>query len=170
MPLKQTPQPYPLIDSDPHFSRVVRYMRPSDYATWAGATAIGPGLLYLYERVDPTKSTKASIRSALRLTGFLGFAAGFMLAYQNSTFRFWGWKPNQPEIAKDQAELSARAASGQPIYGETELTPYLQGTAARNSTWSQLKLHAIPWFNVANHNVHGVDTSKYTSETPKQPS
>lgn len=48
MPLKEVPRPYPLIDSDPHFSRVVRYMRPNDYALWAGAAAAGPGLLWLY--------------------------------------------------------------------------------------------------------------------------
>ncbi|OCF35775.1 hypothetical protein I317_05182 [Kwoniella heveanensis CBS 569] len=145
MPLKQTVQPYPLIDADPHFSRVVRYMRPSDYVTWAGATAAGPGLLWAFEKADPTRSTKASLRSALRLTGWLGFCAGFMLAYQRSTARFWGWRENAAEVSKDQAELSARARAGQPLYGETELSPYLQGVAARNSTWSQLKLHAFPW-------------------------
>ncbi|WVR09321.1 hypothetical protein IAU60_006386 [Kwoniella sp. DSM 27419] len=170
MPLKQTTQPYPLIDSDPHYTRVVRYFRPSDYAVWAGSTAAGPGLFWLYERVDPTKASKASLRSALRLTGWLGFCAGFMLAYQRSSFRFWGWRENAAEQAADQAELSKRASNGQPIYGETELSPYLQGVAARNSTWSQLKLHAFPWFNVANHNSHGVDTSKYTNEVSNQPS
>ncbi|WVW85285.1 hypothetical protein I302_107323 [Kwoniella bestiolae CBS 10118] len=168
MPVKETQAKYPVIDSDPHFSRVIRYMRPSDYAVWAGATAAGPGLFWLYEKADPTQAAKASLRSALRLTGFLGFAAGFMLAYQNSSLRFWGWRENSAEVTKDQAELSERAKNGQPLYGETELTPYLQGVAARNSTFSQLKLHAFPWFNVANHNVHGVDTSKYGAD--KQPS
>ncbi|OWZ77239.1 hypothetical protein C365_04498 [Cryptococcus neoformans Bt85] len=170
MPLKEVPRPYPLIDSDPHFSRVVKYMRPNDYALWAGAAAAGPGLLWLYERVDPTRSNPASLRSALRLTGFLGFFGGFLLAYQQSTFRFWGWRENAAEVQKDQAELSQRAKEGKPLYGESQLDPYLQGVAARNSTWSQLKLHAFPWFNVANHNSHGVDPSKYTSESPNQPS
>jgi hypothetical protein len=45
-PDEQTP--YPLIDSDPHFSRVVKYFRPSDYATWAAGTLAFPGLLYGY--------------------------------------------------------------------------------------------------------------------------
>ena len=40
--------PYPLVDADPHFSRVVRYMRPSDYAVWAGATAAFPSALYFW--------------------------------------------------------------------------------------------------------------------------
>lgn len=47
MPVK-IPQnsPYPLIDADPHFTRVLGYMRGSDYATWAGAAAAGPGAFW----------------------------------------------------------------------------------------------------------------------------
>lgn len=45
MPIKQANTPYPLIDSDPHAARVVRYMRPSDYAVWAGGAAAAPALL-----------------------------------------------------------------------------------------------------------------------------
>ncbi|KAJ9097156.1 hypothetical protein QFC21_004825 [Naganishia friedmannii] len=97
----------------------------------------------------------------MKLIGFLGFCGGFLMAYQRSSFRFMGLTPNEPEAAKDMKELSARAAAGKPLYGETDLTPYLQGVAARNSTWSQLKLGSIPWFNLVNHNSHGVDTSKY---------
>lgn len=48
MPNKVVETPYPLIDADPHFSRVVRYMRPSDYVVWAGATAAFPSALYLW--------------------------------------------------------------------------------------------------------------------------
>ncbi|EIW68295.1 hypothetical protein TREMEDRAFT_74231 [Tremella mesenterica DSM 1558] len=166
MPLKETIHKYPLIDADPHARRVVRYMRPSDYAVWAGATVAGPAALYLFEKVDPTRS-KFGITPALRLTGFLGFCAGFMLAYQNSSKRFWGWSENAIEVTKDQKELSTRLSDGKPLYGETDLSDYLQGVAARNSTWSQLKFQAIPWFNTVNHNQHGVDTSKYgTQQTP----
>ncbi|TYJ52571.1 hypothetical protein B9479_006821 [Cryptococcus floricola] len=170
MPLKEVHREYPLIDADPHFKRVISYMRPSDYGVWAGATAAGPGLLYLYERVAPTLSNPASFKGALRVSGVLGFMAGFMLSYQNSSLRFWGWRENAAEVARDQAELSQLAKEGKPLYGESQLNPYLQGVAARNSTWSQLKLAAFPWFNVANHNSHGVDTSKYTSESANQPS
>ena len=56
-----------------------------------------------------------------------------------------GLSPNEPEVAKDQRELSARAAAGKPLYGESDLSEYLQGMAARNSTWSQLKMGLIPW-------------------------
>lgn len=58
MPLKHTQTPYPLIDSDPHFGRVVRYMRASDYATWAGAAAAGPGVLYLYGESDERRASE----------------------------------------------------------------------------------------------------------------
>lgn len=48
MPEKVIETPYPLIDIDPHASRVMRYMRPSDYAVWAAATAAFPSALYLW--------------------------------------------------------------------------------------------------------------------------
>jgi hypothetical protein len=37
---------YPLIDADPTASRVISYMRPSDYALWAAGTAAAPGAIY----------------------------------------------------------------------------------------------------------------------------
>ena len=48
MPDHVVESPYPLVDADPHFSRVMRYMRPSDYAVWAGATAAFPSALYFW--------------------------------------------------------------------------------------------------------------------------
>lgn len=51
MPAQDVPRPFPLIDTDPHAGRVIRYMRGSDYGLWAGATAAGPALLYLYGEV-----------------------------------------------------------------------------------------------------------------------
>jgi len=56
-----------------------------------------------------------------------------------------GLAENAAEAKKDHVELSARVAAGQPIYGETDLSDYVQSVAARNSTWSQLKLSAMPW-------------------------
>jgi NADH-ubiquinone oxidoreductase complex I, 21 kDa subunit len=53
MPDKVVETPYPLIDADPHFNRVVRYMRPSDYAVWAGATAAFPSALYFWGKCMP---------------------------------------------------------------------------------------------------------------------
>ena len=48
MPNKVVETPYPLIDADPHAGRVIRYMRLSDLAVWAGATAGFPTALYLW--------------------------------------------------------------------------------------------------------------------------
>jgi hypothetical protein len=56
-----------------------------------------------------------------------------------------GLTENAREAALDAQELGARAKRGEPIYGETDLSDYIQGVAARNSTWSQLKLSAMPW-------------------------
>jgi len=36
---------HPVIDSDPHFTRVVRYMRGSDVAAWGGLTVGAPAVL-----------------------------------------------------------------------------------------------------------------------------
>lgn len=48
MPIKETSTAYPLIDADPYFGRVVRYMRPSDVAFVAGGAAFAPSLLYAW--------------------------------------------------------------------------------------------------------------------------
>lgn len=42
MPPQVLKTEYPVIDTDPHFNRVVRYFRPSDYVAWGGLTAFGP--------------------------------------------------------------------------------------------------------------------------------
>lgn len=59
--------------------------------------------------------------------------------------RFMGLKENKREEEMDFQELSARAREGKPLYGETELSPYIQGMASRNSTFSQFKLQTFPW-------------------------
>ena len=106
MPVKEVTTPHPLIDADPHFSRVVRYMRPSDVGCIAGGTALAPALLYAWgtcpacsesickltvtmcgqpERIDRSTVSRRQIVPALRLAGFLGFTAGFLYAYQRSS-------------------------------------------------------------------------------------
>ncbi|KAH8832335.1 C-terminal of NADH-ubiquinone oxidoreductase 21 kDa subunit-domain-containing protein [Flagelloscypha sp. PMI_526] len=129
--------PYPLIDSDPHFARVVRYMRRSDYGVWAGATAGFPAALALLEFGDRTgKRHLGAVKVGLVLE-------------------------NEREQRKDLAELSQRAKEGKPIYGESFQPPHVQAAAARHSTFSQFKLAAVPWFNFVNHPHHGVSTDKY---------
>lgn len=104
MPIKEVKTPYPLIDADPHFSRVVGYFRPSDYLVWAGTTAAVPATLWLWgmflktqflhsrltlsiEKGDPvyTPHIKNALRTPMRLGGLLGCIGGFLLAYQNSS-------------------------------------------------------------------------------------
>lgn len=111
------------------------------------------------EQISPSNAIKSS-KVRLGVPATLGVIGGFLLAYQRSSFRFFGWTENEVEQERDVKELSQRVKDGKPIYGETSLSPYLQGVAHRNSAFSQLKLATLPWFNFANHNNHGVDTSK----------
>ena len=84
----------------------------------------------------------------------------------------------------DMREMVAKIKKGETLYGTSELTPYMQGVAARNSRYSALLLHIIPWFNFVNHpqvlyipsayrsiadlKEHGVDTAKYYREAERQ--
>ncbi|PFH51937.1 hypothetical protein AMATHDRAFT_141423 [Amanita thiersii Skay4041] len=158
MPQKVTETPYSLIDADPHAFRVVRYFRLSDYAIWAAGTAAFPTALYLWEMADPAK---LRMRTSLRLGGFLGFVGGFLLAYQRSSARFWGWSENKREERMDLEELSQRAKDSKPLYGESHQPQWVQGTAFRNSAYSQLKFSVFPMFNLVHHPYHGTDPAKY---------
>lgn len=51
----------------------------------------------------------------------------------------------------DMREMVDKVKNGQPLYGKSQLTSYLQGVAARNSRYSELFLHVIPWINIVNH-------------------
>ena len=46
-PVSGSPR-FPVIDTDPHAKRVVRYFRPRDYGTWAVVTAGFPGSIYVW--------------------------------------------------------------------------------------------------------------------------
>jgi hypothetical protein len=63
-----------------HFSRVVRYMRPSDYAVLAACTAGAPGAIWALEKGWPTFNTRGTFMRIIRLTGAIGLTAGFLLA------------------------------------------------------------------------------------------
>jgi hypothetical protein len=69
----------------------------------------------------------------------------FYMRKADVAVRFWGTRENAREVEKDQRELSELKAAGKSVYGTTDMSEYLQGMASRNSTWSQLKLHAMPW-------------------------
>ncbi|KAF9036531.1 NUXM, NADH-ubiquinone oxidoreductase subunit [Rhodocollybia butyracea] len=166
MPEKVLDTPYPVIDIDPHFSRVVRYFRPTDYAAWAAGTIAVPGALLAW---DASTVMARRMATGLKVAAFLGFCGGFLIAYQNSSMRFYGWTENKREEEMDLAELSQLAKEGKPIYGESHQSPWVQGAAHRNSVFSQLKFSAFPMFNFVNHPHHGVDTSKYDVKTESKP-
>ena len=51
----------------------------------------------------------------------------------------------------DMREMVDKVKKGEPLYGKSSLTPYMQGVAARNSRYSGVNLHLLPWFNFVNH-------------------
>ncbi|KAK6341714.1 hypothetical protein TWF696_008781 [Orbilia brochopaga] len=161
VPPKKINHPYPLIDNDPYFGRVLRYFRASDYATIIGSTAFAPGAYWLMDYCSPAYMSREALRSGMRNCGVIGLTGGFLLAYQRSSLRFWGWTENEREVQMDMREMIDKVKRKEPLYGETTLTPYMQGVAARNSRYSQLMFYVFPWFNLANHDQHGVDTAKY---------
>ncbi|MCJ1233740.1 hypothetical protein MMC14_001698 [Varicellaria rhodocarpa] len=168
VPAKTLNTPYPLIDSDPHFKRVFRYARPSDYAAATGVGALGPGLMLLWEQVAPSYVGKGGFAPIMRLSGFLGLSAACLTVYQRSCNRFYGFRENQREIDKDMREMVDKVKKGEPIYGTSTLTPYMQGVASRNSRYSGVFLYVVPWFNFVNHNQHGVDTAKYYQQAERE--
>ncbi|KAL2209572.1 NADH-ubiquinone oxidoreductase [Sarocladium strictum] len=159
---------FPLIDNDPHFKRVVGYARPSDYLAGGIAAAAGPGLMLAMEKFQPSEVGRGGFTKALRLSGFIGLAGGFLFFYQRSILRFYGATENAREIDMDMKEMVGKVKAGQPLYGETSLTPYIQGVAARQSRYSALLNDVIPWFNFVNHNQHGVDTAKYYQQAERE--
>lgn len=48
------------------------------------------------EMADPSGANRLprGLRPALRMSTALGFAGGFLMAYQRSSYRFWGWSEN----------------------------------------------------------------------------
>ncbi|KAI0401709.1 NADH-ubiquinone oxidoreductase 21 kDa subunit [Xylaria palmicola] len=161
IPTKVVKTEYPLIDNDPHFKRVVGYARTSDYIHGITAAAAGPGLLYAMERFAPSHAGRGGFAQALRLTGFIGAVGGFIYFYERSCMRFYGMAENAREVDMDMKEMVAKVKAGEPLYGESRLTPHMQGVAARQSRYSALFMSVLPWFNFVNHNQHGVDTAKY---------
>lgn len=156
---------YEVIDQDPLFSRVVSYFRASDYGVWAAATVAAPAALIALEKYEPVqgRTFKMPPPMFLRASGLIGFTAGFLLAYNRSTKRFWGVSENANEVSKDRLEVKKLLSQGKNPYGcdESTMTPYLQDVSARYSKNSQLLLGIIPWFNFVNHPYHGVDLQKY---------
>ena len=57
-------------------------------------------------------------------------------------------------------EMVAKVKKGEPLYGVSSLSPYMQGVASRNSRYSGVFLHIMPWFNFVHHNQVSIFDSK----------
>jgi len=168
VPAKKINSDYPLIDSDPHFKRVIGYARPSDYAVGAATAVAGPGLMLFWERISPSLVGRGGFAPIMRLSGVIGASAGFLMMYQRSILRFYGFTENSREREMDMREMVTKVKAGEPLYGTSTTTPYIQGVASRNSRYSGVWLHILPWFNFVNHNQHGVDTVKYYQQAERE--
>ncbi|KAK2737120.1 hypothetical protein FQN57_000459 [Myotisia sp. PD_48] len=168
VPPKQIQTDYPLIDSDPHIRRVFGYARTSDYVLGAALAGVSPLLFSIMERVQPTAASAVSYSRAMRLASAIGLAGGVISVYQRSCNRFYGFTENSREEEMDMREMVDKVKKGEPLYGVSSLSPYMQGVAARNSRYTSLFIHVIPWFNAVNHNQHGVDTAKYYRQAERE--
>lgn len=82
--------------------------------------------------------------------------------------RFYGFTENKREQEMDMREMVSKVKKGEALYGESTTTPYIQGVASRNSRYSGIWMHVMPWFNFVNHNQHGVDTAKYYQQAERE--
>lgn len=114
--------------------------------------SLGPLFMLATERYAPSFAGKGAFPPILRLSVAIGAVAGLGLVYQRSCLRFYGWSENNREVEMDMREMVAKVKKGEPLYGESELTPYMQGVAARNSRYSSLMLHVVPFANFVHHN------------------
>ncbi|KAI9793451.1 MAG: hypothetical protein M1835_007250 [Candelina submexicana] len=168
IPSKKIDTEFPLIDNDPHIKRVLKYTRPGDYAVATATAAAGPGLMLLWERIAPSYVGKGGFPPIMRLTGAVSLTAGFLMLYQRSALRFYGFRENKREVDMDMREMVDKVKNSEPLYGESTLSPYMQGVASRNSRYTALWLHVVPWFNFVNHSQHGVDTAKYYRQAERE--
>ncbi|KAK3114916.1 hypothetical protein LTR53_006290 [Teratosphaeriaceae sp. CCFEE 6253] len=159
---------YPLIDSDPHFRRVVSYARSSDYLAGTIFAAFPPAGMLLMERFSPSEVGRGGFASVMRLAGGFGLISGFLLFFSRSQNRLYGFSENRREIDLDMQEMTGKVKRGEPLYGASTLTEYMQGAASRQSRYSGAFMHVIPWFNFVNHNQHGVDTAKYYQNAERE--
>lgn len=72
--------------------------------------------------------------------------------FNGSTDRFYGITENRREIDTDMREMVDKVKKGEPLYGQSTLSEYMQGVAARNSRYAATIIHVLPWFNFVNHN------------------
>jgi C-terminal of NADH-ubiquinone oxidoreductase 21 kDa subunit len=74
--------------------------------------------------------------------------------------RFYGMRENKREQDMDMREMVDKVKKGEPLYGVSNMSPYMQGVAARNSRYTAVFHHMVPWMNFVNHNQVCVLTRK----------
>lgn len=82
--------------------------------------------------------------------------------------RFYGFSENRREVEMDMREMTDRVKRGEPPYGHSRLSEYMQGVASRQTRYTGVMLHVLPWFNFVNHPHHGVDTAKYYQNAERE--
>jgi hypothetical protein len=81
------------------------------------------------------------------------------------TDRFYGVTENKREVEMDMREMVNKAKKGEPLYGKSQLSEYMQGVAARNSRYSGTFLHILPFANFVNHNQVSSPLDRVTVRT-----
>ncbi|KAF4119470.1 NADH-ubiquinone oxidoreductase 21 kDa subunit [Geosmithia morbida] len=140
----------------------------SDYIVGGLAAAFAPVAMLTLEKFAPSHVGKGGFPKVLRLAGAIGLTGGFLIFYQRSSLRFYGATENAREVELDMREMVDKVKKGESLYGESQLTPHMQGIAARQSRYSALFMGVVPWFNFVNHNQHGVDTAKYYQQAERE--
>lgn len=125
--------------------------------------------MLLWERIAPSHVAKGGFASVMRLSCTIGAGAGFIYFYTCSIRqdpnppskrkqqltprieRLYGMEENKREVEMDMREMVDKVKGNEPLYGKSSLTPYMQGVASRNSRYSGVFLHVVPWFNFVNH-------------------
>ncbi|KAJ5222728.1 uncharacterized protein N7469_008968 [Penicillium citrinum] len=168
VPPKVASSDYPVIDTDPHIRRVFGYARNSDYALAGGMAATSPLAFWAMEKLSPSGIGRNGFSPIMRLAATIGIVGGLHVLYQRSANRFYGFTENKREVEMDMREMVDKVKKGEPLYGVSQMSSYLQGVAARNSRYSSLFIHVVPWANFANHDQHGVDTAKYYQQAERE--
>ncbi|KAF2000104.1 NADH-ubiquinone oxidoreductase-like protein 21 kDa subunit [Amniculicola lignicola CBS 123094] len=152
---------YPLIDNDPHVTRVFSYARPMDWVYGAGLGSISPALMLYWEKVSPSFVGRGGFAPIMRASGAVGVTAMVVSVYSRSCYRFYGATENKREVDMDMREMVDKVKRGEPLYGVSGMTEYMQGVSHRNSRYAATFAQVILWPNFTHHPYHGVDTAKY---------
>ena len=135
-----------------HLFRCFRYARNEDYVRAVGLGAIAPAGMYTFERFAPSMAGKGGFAPVFRLSCAVGISFFFIHIWERTSMRFYGWAENAREVDMDMREMVDKVKKGEPLYGHSRLSPYMQGVAARNSRYSAVFASLIPWVNLVNHN------------------